>query len=107
MASSRYHFPKPLHQYEPLLFFGKNIVASDGEEWKRYRKITAPAFSDVRSVFGMNRAVQLIIIIFLQRNNRLVWDESCHTMLGLFNDVWGDQQKIIVDDSVELTLQVR
>jgi len=86
VASSRYLFPKPLHQYGPISLFGENIVASDGEEWKRYRKITAPAFSD--------------------RNNRLVWDESCHIMLGLFNDVWGDQQKIIVDDSVELTLQV-
>jgi hypothetical protein len=23
-------------------------VASEGEEWKKYRKITAPAFSEVR-----------------------------------------------------------
>ena len=27
--------------------FGPNIVAAEGEEWKKYRKITAPAFSEV------------------------------------------------------------
>jgi cytochrome P450 len=27
--------------------FGANIVASEGEEWKKYRKIVAPAFSEV------------------------------------------------------------
>jgi cytochrome P450 len=29
--------------------FGPNIVASEGEEWKKYRKIAAPAFSEVLS----------------------------------------------------------
>jgi cytochrome P450 len=28
--------------------FGKNIVASEGENWKKFRKIVAPAFSEVR-----------------------------------------------------------
>lgn len=40
-------WPKPIHQYKVLTFFGRNIVASEGDEWKRYRKISAPAFSDV------------------------------------------------------------
>jgi cytochrome P450 len=34
--------------YKVLAVFGKNIVASGGEEWKKYRKIAAPAFSEVR-----------------------------------------------------------
>jgi len=34
--------------YAVLAIFGTNIVASEGEEWKRYRKIAAPAFSEVR-----------------------------------------------------------
>ena len=33
--------------YKALAFYGHNIVASEGEEWKKYRKISAPAFSDV------------------------------------------------------------
>ena len=32
---------------EVLTFFGPNIIASIGEESKKYRKITAPAFSEV------------------------------------------------------------
>jgi hypothetical protein len=30
-----------------VAIFGANIVASEGEEWKKYRKIVAPAFSEV------------------------------------------------------------
>jgi len=34
-------------KYEIVAVFGRNIVASEGAEWKKYRKITAPAFSEV------------------------------------------------------------
>ena len=48
VASSRARFSKPLKLYKVLSVFGGNIAASDGEDWKRYRAITAPAFSEVR-----------------------------------------------------------
>ena len=48
VASSRARFPKPVKLYQVLMIFGRNIVASEGEEWKRYRTVTAPAFSEVR-----------------------------------------------------------
>lgn len=47
ITSARHRFPKPVENYEVLNFFGHNIVASEGEEWKKIRKIVAPAFSDV------------------------------------------------------------
>jgi hypothetical protein len=47
ITTHRARFPKPLEQYKLLQFFGGNIVASEGDEWKRYRKISAPAFSEV------------------------------------------------------------
>jgi hypothetical protein len=47
VTSSRARFPKPVELYKVLSVFGRNIVASEGEEWKRYRTITAPAFSEV------------------------------------------------------------
>ena len=31
-----------------LSVFGVNIVASEGEDWKKFRKIVAPTFSEVR-----------------------------------------------------------
>jgi cytochrome P450 len=43
-------FPKPIGLYIALSVFGKNIVASEGEDWKKIRKIVAPTFSEVRFV---------------------------------------------------------
>jgi len=37
-----------MNLYMALSVFGKNIVASEGEDWKKIRKIAAPAFSEVR-----------------------------------------------------------
>jgi hypothetical protein len=51
VTTSRYQFPKPINKYVVLLIFGSNIVASEGDEWKKTRKIVAPAFSDVRRLF--------------------------------------------------------
>jgi cytochrome P450 len=41
-------FPKPAREYDFVSIYGRNIIASEGEEWKKYRKICAPAFSEVR-----------------------------------------------------------
>jgi len=86
VTTSRARFPKPIEQYVALSFFGHNIVVSEGEEWKKYRKISAPAFSD--------------------RNNKLVWDESVKIMQGLFNDLWGNQDVISVNHVVDITLPI-
>ncbi|KII87602.1 hypothetical protein PLICRDRAFT_54684 [Plicaturopsis crispa FD-325 SS-3] len=86
VTSSRSRFPKPVKQYKVLSFFGDNIVASEGEQWKRYRKITAPAFSD--------------------RNNRLVWDETVKIMQDMFNTKWENRDEIVVDHTVDITLPI-
>jgi len=52
VTTSRARFPKPVYLYSPLSVFGPNIVASEGEEWKRYRTISAPAFSEVCPVLS-------------------------------------------------------
>jgi len=86
VVNSRSRFPKPVEIYIAVLVFGRNIVASEGEEWKRYRTITAPAFSE--------------------RNTRLVWDETIRIMLDLFDNVWGDKPEIVVDHCVDVTLPI-
>ncbi|KZP15280.1 cytochrome P450 [Athelia psychrophila] len=86
ITSYRHRFPKPVEQYATLTFFGRNIVASEGEEWKKFRKIAAPAFSD--------------------RNNKLVWDETALIMEDLFANGWGSQEKISLDHAVNVTLQI-
>jgi len=46
VTTSRAKFPKPTNLYAALSIFGINIVASEGEDWKKFRKIVAPAFSE-------------------------------------------------------------
>ncbi|KAJ3552925.1 hypothetical protein NM688_g3892 [Phlebia brevispora] len=86
ITTHRLRFPKPVKDYRVLAFFGRNIVASEFDEWKRFRKITAPAFSE--------------------RNNKLVWDETVRIMQDLFDNVWGAQSAIEVDHAVEVTLPI-
>ncbi|KIP05980.1 hypothetical protein PHLGIDRAFT_119388 [Phlebiopsis gigantea 11061_1 CR5-6] len=86
ITTSRARFPKPVIQYEVLAFFGPNIVASEHEQWKRFRKVSAPAFSE--------------------RNNRLVWDETVKIMIDLFDNVWGEQKQIVVNHAVDVTLPI-
>ncbi|KAF9263883.1 cytochrome P450 [Marasmius fiardii PR-910] len=86
ITASRARFPKLVEDYEALLFFGSNIIASEGEIWKKYRKIASPAFND--------------------RNNKLVWDETVKIMIGLFDSLWLNQEAATVDDCIELTLPI-
>ncbi|KAH8991730.1 cytochrome P450 [Lactarius akahatsu] len=86
VATYRAKFPKPVYLYSMLLAFGGNVIASEGEDWKRYRTITAPVFSE--------------------RNTRLVWDETISIMLDLFDNVWGDSPEIVLDHCVDITLPI-
>ncbi|KAF9059688.1 cytochrome P450 [Rhodocollybia butyracea] len=86
VTTARARFPKPVKVYRALSFFGGNIVASEGEDWKRYRKIAAPTFND--------------------RNNRLIWDETTRIILALFDDVWGSQDTVILDHALTITLPI-
>jgi cytochrome P450 len=57
-------FPKPLAIYKLLSIFGSNILATEGEEWRRHRKIVARSFGET--------------------NHRLVWEETIKIVLDLF-----------------------
>ena len=104
VTSSRAKFPKPVHLYTPLTVFGINIVASEGEEWKKFRKIVAPTFSEVRSEHV--RRLSTLKRTF-QRNNKLVWDETIGIMNDLFDNVWGDKSEVVVDHCMDITIPVR
>jgi cytochrome P450 len=88
--------------YTPLSIFGYNIVASEGEDWKKYRRISAPAFSEVRST----QVVETLLSRNVKRNNKLVWDETVAIMNDLFDNVWGNKEVVTVDQCLDLTLTV-
>ena len=78
-------------------------MASEGDEWKKYRKITAPAFSDVSYCYFPDPILSGLPI---QRNNKLVWTETVKIMESLFKDAWEDKKVISMDHCVDLTLPV-
>ena len=78
-------------------------MASEGEEWKKYRKIAAPAFSEVCP----ERYSSSFYEYPCQKNNKLVWDETIKIMMDMFDNVWGDRSEIVVDHCVDITLPVR
>lgn len=49
ITSWRARWPKPTEQYSAINLFGRNIVTTEGDEWKKHRKIANPAFSEVRN----------------------------------------------------------
>lgn len=46
VTQRRNDFPKPLHQYKILDIYGRNVVTTEGAEWRMHRKITGPPFSE-------------------------------------------------------------
>ncbi|KAI0078339.1 614 534 cytochrome P450 [Panus rudis PR-1116 ss-1] len=84
IMTQRLKFPKPIELYELLLFFGRNIVASERDEWKKYRKISAPAFTEP--------------------NNKLVWDETVRVVQDLFDNIWGDQKEVVSENALDITM---
>jgi cytochrome P450 len=86
VGTARARFPKPLVMYKILTFFGNNIVASEGEEWKKHRKPAAPSFSD--------------------GNNKLVWDETEKIMLDLFENIWAARDTIFLEHALNITFQI-
>ncbi|KAI0716468.1 cytochrome P450 [Earliella scabrosa] len=86
VIGARSRFPKPMGPYKILLAFGPNLVASEGDEWKRQRKLVAPAFSE--------------------KNNKLVWDETVRILHDLFDNVWGPKDTVDIDNITDLTVPI-
>jgi cytochrome P450 len=57
LTTKRDDFPKPLKNYKALDIFGRNVVTTEGLEWKNHRKITAPGFSEKSNVMVFRESV--------------------------------------------------
>ena len=65
ITTRRNDFLKPVEIYGVVDIFGNSILSSEGDNWKRHRKIVAPAFSE--------------------KSNALVWKESLKQANGMLN----------------------
>jgi len=87
MISRRVDFVKPVEIYAIVDIFGSSILTTEGSDWKRHRKIVAPAFSE--------------------KSNAVVWRETLRQTVGMIN-VWSklkgnDLGDMIVNDTAPYT----
>lgn len=73
ITTRRNDFPKPLEMYTRLDLYGKNLVSTEGADWRMHRKLTAPSFGE--------------------RNNELVFTETLHHTQSLLRLWKPDQNK--------------
>lgn len=67
ITQRRNDFPKPLEMYTALDIYGKNLVSTEGADWRMHRKLAAPSFGE--------------------KNNELVFTETLYhaqSLLGLW-----------------------
>lgn len=68
VTARREAFPKPLESYRILDIFGRNVITTEGGEWRQHRKISSPGFNE--------------------KNNALVFTEACRQAKGMLAK-WG------------------
>ncbi|KAF2652299.1 cytochrome P450 [Lophiostoma macrostomum CBS 122681] len=84
VTTRRNDFPKPLEMYGRLDIYGKNLVSTEGTDWRMHRKLTAPSFGE--------------------KNNELVFVESIHhtnSMLRLWAGPDGNGNKTISNPALD------
>lgn len=92
ITTRRLEFPKPLGSYKILEIFGRNIITTEGAEWKQHRKVSSPSFNE--------------------KNNALVFTEACgqaQSMLSKWTGVNGEGNVTISEvptDTDRLTLHI-
>ncbi|KAI0322882.1 hypothetical protein OF83DRAFT_1091052 [Amylostereum chailletii] len=77
----RHTFTKDVAAYEVLNIYGKNLVSTEGAEWKRHKSIASPAFSE--------------------SNNSLVWTETIRTL-----DQWFSELDVTFKDNATSTASI-
>jgi cytochrome P450 len=92
ITTRRNDFPKPTHIYKSVDIYGKNVVSSEGSEWRYHRKATSPPFTE--------------------KNNHIVWTESINQAEAMLKSWVGPDGKgnrtvdRIMDDTMRLALHV-
>ncbi len=82
-------FPKASHLYKTVDIYGENILAAEGETWRRHRKLMSPLFSE--------------------KNNQLVWKQTLECCDALLSSWTSEPDKIIrtlAKDANNLSLNV-
>jgi cytochrome P450 len=92
ITQRREAFPKPLESYKVLDIYGRNVISTEGTDWKMHRKVTSPGFNE--------------------KNNVLVFKESVAQTQGMLRKWMGPDDKgnhtltEVPMDSMRVTLHI-
>ena len=92
ITKRRNDFPKPTELYVSLDLYGTNLVSTEGQAWRRQRKLVSPSFNE--------------------KNNRLVWSESLGQAQAMVNSWIGKHAEMsptltgVANDTMRLSLHV-
>lgn len=50
-------FPKPLESYKVLDIYGRNVISTEGTDWKMHRKVTSPGFNEKNNILVFRESV--------------------------------------------------
>ncbi|KAF7296923.1 F-box domain-containing protein [Mycena indigotica] len=71
ITSESVMFQKDSAAYEPLNFYGMNLVGTEGADWRRHRRISNPAFNETGNAFVWKEAIRVANEWFAQIDNRM------------------------------------
>jgi len=57
ITQRREAFPKPLESYRVLEIYGRNVVSTEGTDWKLHRKVTSPGFNEKNNVLVFQESI--------------------------------------------------
>lgn len=77
-------FVKPVKNYRVMDVFGRNILTTEGEEWRRHKRIVGKSFGE--------------------RSMGLVWEESLRQAKGMVG-VWGRRMRKIRNEGERKSLE--
>lgn len=84
-----------------MAVYGRNVLTTEGEDWRIHRKITAPTFSEV----NFCRPSWTIWLTFFKSNNKLVCQETISALEGLF-ETWGGKDCVEIGNVTDVTVAV-
>jgi cytochrome P450 len=91
VTTHRAAFPKPVQFYKIINFFGSNILATEGDEWRMHRSVVAKSFTE--------------------QNNKLIWAETIDCISSLFA-IWEEEsekkgdREMVIENVSDLTREI-